>query len=241
MRSLFFITMALLIFGCGSETEPNADGIVDVFDSVDNLLDSAVVAEEISENLEAKFIPENPDGVWQIDDYAELYLNTKVYLNHDDIDYSIDGTYYYYSELDKKGGFANVTGAFEGWYEFVIWRMADGSDLLGVMSAGCGPVCSYSFKWFIGDNGKLEDVGFDQIFPGKEINAHRDEMHKKILDKHPDLDYPEDADLIYEFPKKGTSMEVVISIGAEEIQLPIMLLSWDKQRFSVAEYYHEIK
>jgi len=241
MRSLFLILVSLIIVGCGSESEPIPGGdIVDISDSVDNPLDSTV-DEELPENTEDEYVPENIDGVWQIDDYAELYLNTKVYLNHDDIDYSIDGTYYYYSELDKKGGFANVTGAFEGWYEFVIWRMSGGTDLLGVMSAGCGPVCDYSFKWFIGDNGKLEDVGYDQIFPGDEIMAHKDVMYKKVLEKYPDLEYPDDVGLIYKFPKKGTAMEIDINIGAEEIQFPIMLLSWDKQRFSVAEFYNEVK
>lgn len=240
MKKLVYLSLTFFIFSCGENEASSVEEGTDEVLSEEMIIDEI---EEISESVEEEvtYVPVNEDGIWQIDDYVELYLKTKVYQSSDDIDYNFEGTYFYYTELDKRGGFANVTGAFEGWYEFVIWRMADGTDLLGVMSAGCGPVCDYSFTWFIGDNGKLEDVEFDKIFPADEINAHRDEMHQKIIDKHPDLDYPGDADLIYNFPKKGTSMEVVISIGAEEIQLPILQLSWDKKRFSVAEYYHEVK
>ncbi|UKN02897.1 hypothetical protein K6119_05135 [Paracrocinitomix mangrovi] len=240
-KHLWILTATAFLFACGGENETNeSEGLTeedltcesaDVDESVENEVDGTL------EN--GDFIPENSDGLWQIDDYAEMMMGQKIFASADAMNNNGDGVEHYYQTLDLKGGYAAVTGAYEGWSEFVLWRMADGNDLLGTMSAGCGPACDYDFKFYIMKDGEKVGEG-NNLIPRMEVEDYGASLMPKILEKYEGIEYQEDYQFFYNFPQKGTSMEVDIIVGADEVRIPIMMLSWDKKKFSVKEKYTEL-
>lgn len=241
MNKLFFSLACFILISCGAESagEDQSDE-AEVDATVNAVKDSSEV--EVLEEA-ADYVPENVDGLWQIDDYAELMKGKKIYNSHEDIPDGEWSNNEFFQELDLKGGFASVTGAYEGWSEYVIWRMTENRTLLGTMSAGCGPVCSYSFQFYIFDdkNEIISDEAGSEVLPLEEMAIHEEKLLKKVLEKYPDLEYPEDHGPKYSFPRKGTSMTVDLLVGADEIQIPMLKLSWNKMKFEIDEYYEEVK
>jgi hypothetical protein len=233
MKKFIYGFLILGLWSCGGSDEVVSEENEEESDTL-----MTEVEEENEELAEDVFIPENADGNWQIDDYAEMLTGDKIAASADEANME-NSVGWFYQELDLSGGFASVTGAIEGWQEFVVWRMADGDDLVGFMSVGCGPVCDYAFRFYKGQGENAQQIEMNEVFPMTEINELQETKHKEILDRDNGFgfDYPEDAQLYYHFPKKGTSMEVDIVIGADELQEPIFSLSWDKTKFSIAKKY----
>lgn len=175
---------------------------------------------------------------WQINDYAEFLLNRKIAANAEELEEHLD-LIFYYSTLDLKGGYAYVTGWFEGWHEFVLWRMKNGNDLVGFLSAGCGPVCEYDFKFYEFENGEKTDVT-KVVIPFDQMDGHAKDMHRKFIEKNGEPEYPDDWFYKFKFPQKGTSMMVDLIIGAEEGEMPLFKLGWDKEKFFIEEKYDKI-
>lgn len=235
MKRFLVVLLAVFIFSCGGET------VADISENESSEIVSNTLNHENSQEKETElvenYVPANEDGLWQIDDYAELMRGKKIYTSWDDVPEDEKGGGDIYETLDLKGGYANVTGAYEGWSEFVIWRMADGNDLLGSLTAGCGPACSYDFDFTVMKDG-LEVRDGNSLIPWKEIDAHRDKMMPKIMELYGGgLDYPEDDQYVFIFPQKGTSMQVDLLLGADEVQLPLLKLKWNKEFFSIEERY----
>lgn len=240
MKKYYILPLALLFFACGAEnTEDSATGQQPGEDQ-EKVSPEEAVEEIESTEVVPTYEPENKDGVWQIDDYAEMFVGSKIYNSAEDVPDDKRGSAQYYRQLDIKGGFAHVTGTYEGWNEYVLWRMKDGHDLLGTVSVGCGPVCTYDYVFYKCKNGEYEKASMAQLFPMAEMDDHAEVMHKKILDKFEYFDYPNDKTYIFIFPQKGTSMEVELMVGADEIQVPILRLSWDGGRFSIEKKYTEV-
>lgn len=227
----------LFLYSCSGEATSNTDDV-----ESENLLDTLsesvvenddVVQEFDNQVLESESIP-NTD--WQINNYANHLIGENIASSAETAD-NDNGNYWYYQTLDVKGGFASVTGAVEGWKEFVVWRMEDGDDLVGEMTVGCGPACDYQYTFYKGRGAEIEEYSENELFPMDELNRHKTEMIAKIIAKYP-VDYPEDSQLIYNFPQKGTGMRVDVNIGADEIQVPIAQLAWDKSLFYIDEFFH---
>lgn len=239
MNKLLIPVVSFLLFSCGGNerSDQPANGTEDVTN--EEISDSSEVVDVIEE---IEYVPENEDGVWQIDDYAEMIKGRKIYKSHDDIPVDEMSSSEYFQELDLRGGFASVTGAYEGWGEFVIWRMEHGGTLLGTMSAGCGPVCSYSFRFYIfnDQNEIVNEDAAEDVLPFRDIDAQKEKLMEKVLIKYPDIEYPEEYSALYKFPRKGTSMSVDLLVGADEIQIPMLELSWDKMSFQVSNYYDDV-
>ncbi|MEO9531272.1 MAG: hypothetical protein ABJG68_11890 [Crocinitomicaceae bacterium] len=240
MKKLSFIVVGLFLVSCGGAEEDSKDNAENL-----NEQEVEVVANDSSSNEvleEEQYIPENEDGNWQIDDYAEMFIGGEIAATAEESNME-NAVGWFYQELDLAGGFASVTGAIEGWNEYVIWRMTDGDDLIGTMSVGCGPVCDYAFTFYKGKGKDASPIEMTEIMPMNEIEAHKKEMHEKVLndDKYGGFDYPEDAQLYFRFPQKGTSMEVDLIVGADELQTTILELTWDKTKFSIKKKYTEIK
>lgn len=241
MKKLYLIPLTLILFACGSEssTEGSSEDTVTVDTTSEAEATEEVVAGDNFTEL-TEYIPENKDGNWQIDDYVEIFTQGKVYKNGEAYSESEDWSSSFYEILDISGGYARITGGYEGWSEYVLWRMKDGTDLLGTMSAGCGPVCEYNYKFYKCQGPEMNEVSRATIFPMAQIDDHREVMHEKIKNNIDYLDYPDDWQYIYRLPQKGTSMQVDLMVGPEEVTVPLVLLSWDKERFDIEEKYTEI-
>ncbi len=222
-------TIVLLACGDATTTEDKdlTDGLSDNIGEVE--IEDGALADPIDIDAEAM----------QIDDYVKLHLDAEIAASSEDLDYE-NGQMYYYSILDVKGGYAKVEGMMEGWYEFALWRMASGSDLVGVTSAACGPICDYSYDFYEHKEGAKEKVTAD-VIPWEAVDRHKDEIWTKVTEKYKEMDYPDDCQLWFNLPQSGTSMIVDISVGSNEYEHSLLKLSWDKSKFSVAEYYKEIK
>jgi hypothetical protein len=237
LNALFLsVALTVLLASCGGDSSSDVESTsaVDVDDTMSyDISSSAEELEEVDmvESLESDTVP-NSD--WQINNYANFLIGENIAADQESYDPNEGGAQWYYQTLDVKGGFAYVTGAVEGWKEFVVWRMADGDDLVGEMTVECGPACGYTFNFYKGRGAEIAELAQDKLFPLDEMIAHQEEMTAKIIEKHP-VDYPEDSQLIFNFPQKGTGMTVDVNIGADEIQVPIIKLAWDKTKFYIDE------
>lgn len=237
--ALIPIICAVFLFSCGGEpaSEVN-DELNNNLAQMDSLAE--VGGEFIPNDMGEEALHDSEsvsNSGWQVNDYATYLIGQSIASSVETSDYD-NGEYWYYQTLDLKGGFASVTGGVEGWKEFVIWRMEDGDDLLGEMTVECGPACGYTYNFYKGKGAEIEVYTQSEIFPLDAMNKHMNEMVPKILEKYP-VDYPEDSQLIYRFPQKGTGMLVDVLIGADEIQVPILKLAWDKTRFNIDELLHD--
>lgn len=232
--SLLIPALTVALVSCGEQTTNDDTATESNSETVENveevLPEEEAAAETVNEDI--------PDDKWQVDNYAMYLLGEEITPNSEIADNN-DGVGWYFTELDLAGGYASVTGAVEGWHEYVIWRMADGDDLVGQMSVGCGPACDYTFRFYKGQGSGIEDYEMSVFMPLDEIEAHKEKMVPKIIAEYP-VDYPEDSQLVFNFPQKGTSMQVDVVVGADEIRVPLLKLAWDKSVFSVEEFYEEI-
>jgi len=171
---------------------------------------------------------------WQIDAYVQHIMGESIGMDSKSIS-NDKGVFWYYQKLDVAGGFASLTGALEGWKEFVLWRKEDGQDLIGEMTVGCGPACDYNFKFYSGIGKGIEEVPLKTVVPVAEFEKTKSKIWDDILEKYP-TDYPEDYQYRFIFPEKGTDMQVELVLGADEIQIPFALLGWNKMTFFVKKY-----
>lgn len=233
----FILALSIILIGCGDNkmdgnTTDETELAVEAPENEITAEEEVDATREVGENAIA-------DEDWQINNYA-VFLNNgdRIAANSDVYDYN-SGDVWYYETLDVKGGFARVTGAIEGAKEYVVWRMADGNDLVGEMEMGCGPACEYDFTFYTGRGSQIAKTDLDVIFPMEEIEAHRKAQLPRIIAEYP-VDYPEDSQLIYNFPQKGTGMQVDLVVGADEITVPLLKLGWNKSSFYVEEKFQEI-
>lgn len=180
----------------------------------------------------------NPTS-WQIDAYVTHLIGAPIAANAEALNGKSEFQWYYQT-LDIKGGFASVTGAVEGWKEFVLWRMADGNDLVGEMSVGCGPACDYDFTFYTGKGAEIQACDLKSIFPMDAIIAHQKKMVPEIIAEYP-VEYPEDSQLVFNFPRKGTGMRVDVVVGADEVRMPILQLAWNKSTFTISALFDKIE
>ena len=232
MKKIIFIGIAICLVGCGD------DGKASIEDNGETENSSE---EEVSVLEEPTDIYEEPneEHVWQINNYAEYFLESKIAKNSEEMDWEA-GEMWYYETLDLKGGFARVEGAVEGNYEFAVWRMANGNDLIGKTALGCGPICEYSYYFYEQFKGEGSEVT-QEILPNDEIEKHRLKIHNLIKDSYENLDNPEDSQLHFFLPQKGTSMLVNIVVGADEVDVPLLKLKWNKKQFLIDEVYDDIQ
>lgn len=171
----------------------------------------------------------------QINDYVEKHLQSTVAKNSDEMDYEA-GDIYFYSVLDVKGGYAEVNGAFEGVMHFCLWRMDNGNDLFAYSSASCGPVCDYSFEMWECKDGEFGDPVTRQLLPWDDMKKYQNKIWEGVMSRY-EVDRGDGCQFDFKLPQKGTSMEVWISVGANDYEFPLLLLSWDKKKFSIKEKY----
>lgn len=237
MKKHLFIPLFVFTLSCNTEKGEENNKVIEnqqITSSSDSLIDlnQNVIEEKAIQN-------ENIEDKWQIDDYVELLMGAKIYTSWDEIHENETAGASFYEILDIKGGFARITGAYEGAGEFVMWRMEDGNDIVGKMSMGCGPACDYSYQFYVCNKETTQKIELKNIMPIAEMDKHKVKMHEKALKKF-NLDYPEDISYIFNFPRKGTSMEVDIQLGADEVHVPILRLSWDKSKFNIEQLYEEV-
>lgn len=217
----------LLLVSCGGE-EAGSDESTDGSESVEADVDSSMTDSVAEDALEIG------SSGWQINDYAEHFMEAEIKLSSEDMDYEA-GDMWFYETLDVKGGYAAVTGAVEGSIIFAMWRMENGNDLIGRTAASCGPVCDYSYE-FYEQNGEEGEVATNTLLPMGEIEEHRKKIHDQLNERY-EYEYEEDCQIYFELPKKGTSMYVHISAGANEHEFRLAKLKWDKKKFSIEEKY----
>lgn len=233
MKFYFTSAIVLILASCsneGNQLEATPESMTE--ESVTESESSATTVEILEETEKPQLKKKN-----QVNDYAEFFLGTKVVDAPDDLDYE-HGLNHYYKLLDVANGYAEVTGAYEGEDHFAIWRMANGHDLVGYTSMGCGPVCSYEARFYEIDGDESTEVT-ETILPWNELNAHAEKIKTKVIESFGELEY-DDTEYIFQLPQKGTSMEVYISLSANDFEFPIVLLSWDKTKFSISKKYEKI-
>lgn len=233
MKNYFLISPFIFLFSCGSATDETTEKSSDTTKVVN--VDDAIINDNSSiDSSQIQTIPLKEKN--QVTDYAEHFLGAKVFEDREKMNYE-NGDMHYYDILDVKNGFARVTGAYEGSYDFAIWRMANGNDLVGKTSMGCGPVCDYDFYFYEIANMESKDVT-ETILPMSEINSHLEKIRKKVTEKYMIED--EESQLLLKLPQKGTSMDVYISMNYNEIEFPILNLTWNKEKFVIAKKIEEI-
>lgn len=238
-KTLSYILLVFLATACSDSTS-ESNTLENHLDKKDTITQNSSDPLESAIQEEEAQVEGDKNKVWQIDDYAEKELNSSIAQTAEEAYENSSTTAYYYETLDIPGGYANVTGAFEGWYEFVLYRMKDNKDLVCRMAAGCGPACAYDFEFKVYDKGNLINEN-PNILPIKEIEKHEEKMHEKVLGALEYTDYPEDAQLRYIFPQKGTDMQVNLVVGADEAEIKLLVLSWDKEKFSIKKKYDEVE
>lgn len=233
MKNYFYSSLIILLVAC-SGNEPTTN--TETNDESNNAAkDTLVPAEETVENFEVKEIPLKEKS--QVNDYADYFLQNHVVDQSGNLNFD-KGVYYYYQVLDVKNGYAVVSGSFEGEYVFVVWRMANGNDLVGKTSSSCGPVCDYSVNFYeITPEGDVDVTA--TIVPAAEIEKQRKKMEELAV-KEGVVESSDDSQLLYILPQKGTSIDVYLSMSSNEVEFPILTLSWDKTKFNISKKYNEI-
>lgn len=233
MKNYFLICPIILLFSCGNTTDNTNDTSIDSTTTID-ANNETTIESGTTDSAQIQVIPLKEKN--QVTDYVEHFLGAKVFEDREKMNYE-NGDMHFYEILDVKNGFARVTGAYEGSYDFAIWRMANGNDLVGKTSKGCGPVCDYDFNFYEIANMESKDVT-ETILPMSEINSHHEKIRKEITRIYAIED--EESQLLFKLPQKGTSMDVYISMNYNEIEFPILNLSWNKEKFVIAKKIEEI-
>jgi len=236
MKLTALLFSILFIYACGSsETTSPEDKIIE---------DSATAVIPATDTIQKMIgLPEIQEGQVelkeknQVNDYAEYFLQAKVFDDHTKMNYE-QGDMHYYEVLDIKNGYAKVTGAYEGSYTFAIWRMANGNDLVGKTSMSCGPVCDYTYEFFeITPDGDLNVT--KTVLPQKEISEHCKFMVDKAMAEEK-MDQSVKSQMLFELPQQGTDIQVYLSLNSNELEFPLLTLSWDKSKFTISKKFDVI-
>lgn len=228
-RNLLLIATAFLIIACNNESNPSPSTSEEPAETTTKQPQELIVESDVPSSI---FYLKDEN---LITDYAEFFLETKIYNTPEEM--TAGNGSYYYETIDVKNGFAVVSGTFEGSYTLAVWHMANGEDLVGKTSMGCGPVCDYSFDFYQVRAQLVNDVT-STIVPINEINEHKEKMLTKLNKKHEVDDH--NPQLKFVLPQKGTSIEVYLSVDANEYEFPILRLDWNKEEFFIGKKYEEI-
>lgn len=232
MKYAFLSALTFLLIACGS-SENNAEENSAETNPVET--DSVPNPDQGEPDTSSTLIELKEKN--QVNDYAEYFLQGKVFEDREKMDFE-KGDMHYYETLDLKNGYASVTGAYEGSYQFAIWRMANGNDLVGKTSMACGPVCDYNFSFYeITADGDIDVT--DQIMPMDEIQKQRQKMEDKAT-ADGKMEKDSFTQLRFILPQKGTSMDVYLSMNSNELEFPIVTLSWNKEKFTVSKKFDVI-
>ena len=231
---IFFVSTFLIACSSEPEVAETSEGSVteEIIEEAQTEDNEAIEAPTI----EIEDVVEVANENWQINDYVEFILDTKVGEGFDDAE---EPYFHHYTDLDIGAGYAEVTGAYEGASTYVLWRMANGNDLIGTTSYGCGPVCDYSYLFQEYDGTKATDVSKSTL-PQDEISAHFEKIEKEMQKKYPELTDDPNGQYMYSLPKEGTDLTLFMSYHLNDFEFPIMVLSWDKEKFSVKKKISEL-
>ncbi len=169
--------------------------------------------------------------------YAERMLSSKIADKQEDVAVR-QGVLYYYKELDIPGKYVHVSGGFSGDYEFAMWKMDNGNDLIGITSGNCQPVCAYACSMFEFSENDSTDVS-NTVFPLKKMEKQMLKLKKKVLAANPEI-IDEQAQYKFELPKDGEPMIVYLSINKNKIEVPLLELDWDGEGFQINKKYKEL-
>ncbi len=233
MKRILIFGFGFLLINCGGDPESSETQEVNEEKAVEEL-DQSVETDVVESN----YVSPPEEKKWQIDDYAEFLLNARIVSSADSMNYE-NGDMYYYERLSINGGYARITGAFEGVIEFGLWRMGNGNDLIGRTDMGCGPVCDYSFSFFEQDKNNGIEVT-ESIIPLNSMDEHQEKVYELVLEKYPEIEYPEDKQYRFFMPPHGTSMNVNLVVGADEVEVPLLQLGWDQSKFFIEALYETI-
>jgi hypothetical protein len=232
MKYFYLATLMLILTACGSSE--NQDSTT-ADDSASRETDTAVTVEaEINEPIHETIELKEKN---QVNDYAEYFLQAKVFEDPSSMDFE-KGDMHYYETLDLKNGYAAITGAYEGSYQFAIWRMANGNDLVGKTSSECGPGCNYKFTLYeITKDGDIDVT--EALIPMDDIEKQRQKLESKAKAEGK-MEEEFNSQLKFILPQKGTSMDVYLSMNLNELEFPIVTLSWDRSKFTISKKFEEI-
>jgi hypothetical protein len=232
MKYFYLATLMLILTACGSSE--NQDSTT-ADDSASRETDTAVTVEaEINEPIHETIELKEKN---QVNDYAEYFLQAKVFEDPSSMDFE-KGDMHYYETLDLKNGYAAITGAYEGSYQFAIWRMANGNDLVGKTSSECGPGCNYKFTLYeITKDGDIDVT--EALIPMDDIEKQRQKLESKAKAEGR-MEEEFNSQLKFILPQKGTSMDVYLSMNLNELEFPIVTLSWDRSKFTISKKFEEI-
>lgn len=222
------IAIPLFLSACQSELEgsgPNGNEPTETPLEQELLTTDSEAMEEATEQVDS----------WQITEYA-AHLHGGPIVENAEI---AEMDEWYYLIKDEKGGFVSITGAVEGWKEYVLWRMEDGKDLVGVMTVECGGACGYNFEFYEGTGEAITLCDPSSILPIADLEVQRQSLYPKVIEAYP-VDYPDDSEIVYSFPQEGTSMDVDLIVGADEIRVKLAQLGWDKNEFFIEKTYEEV-
>jgi len=198
--------------------------------------ETPVEHEPLTADSELMEVAAQPVDSWQITEYA-AHLHGGPIVESADI---AEMDEWYYLIKDEKGGFVSITGAVEGWKEYALWRMEDGKDLIGVMTVECGGACGYHFEFYKGSGEAITLCDPSSILPIADLEVQRQLLYPKVIEAYP-VDYPDDSEIVYSFPQEGTSMDVDLIVGADEIRVKLAQLSWNKTKFFIEKTYEEVE
>ena len=117
----------------------------------------------------------------------------------------------------------------------VLWRKADGHDLVGVAEAACATVCAQSLTFYdYGETGRR--IVTDEVLPREAVERHFARMDSLYLTENPTAAEGEMV-LWYELPRRSTSIAVAMNNDIVDLYVPIMELGWDRTRFTVEQTY----
>lgn len=134
---------------------------------------------------------------------------------------------------DIRNGFLRIQGAWEGWMEIALFRRPDGSDIIAVFTASCGPVCSIEKRFLELKGGAWADVT-KKIFP--EIAPEK--MNAVIEKKMKGKQYDKEAMAVnYRLPRIGTTIKVIVDPSVYEGPDEVLLfnIDWKNGGFVVRE------
>jgi hypothetical protein len=228
----YFYLVTLILAACGSSE--NQDSTTAAHSNSPET-DAAV-------NVESEIIETNKETIElkeknQVNNYAEYFLQAKVFEDRALMDFE-KGDMHYYEILDLKNGYASVTGYYEGSYQFAIWRMANGNDLVGKTSSECGPGCNYKFSLYeITKDGDIDVT--DALIPMDDIEKQRQKLESRAKAEGR-MEEEFSSQLKFILPQKGTSMDVYLSMNLNELEFPVVTLTWDKSKFTISKKFEEI-
>ena len=232
MKKILFIIILHCLISCGTNEHVEKTDM-DIVSDTNVFISSSAFSEVLPVEVEQVFELKDRNT---IKDYAEYFLQANVYTNDEIEKNRPEDAYFNYYVLDEKKGYAHINGSFEGDFYFAIWQLANGNDLVGKMTAYCGPACNYVCNFYeITPVGEMEITAL--ILPMDEIELKRQQVEDELRmtgDIEKDI-LPAQTKFI--FPQKGTSIDVYFSANSNELEFPMLTLDWDGEKFAVAQIF----